>query len=151
MIRVAHRPERAFGERFARSTAIAFAGLALYVTFGSIVPGRPYAFYIALGCLPLYHGWRTRAARREQRRGEAMEDERDAAIRANGDHWFRIAASSWYGLLALALSLETVRGAFRGNAYAVPGLVLLGIVVANIAAHVAAIRAYARDRSEAAR
>ncbi len=146
MSRSTSRALQPFGERYAWSSLLSFTGMAVYLYFGSIVNGRPTGFYITLLCLPLFHGYRVRAANGERRRGETLEDERDAGFWAFADRVFRISASCWYGLLALGLSFDGVRAALPVNAYAIPGLLLLGILIANIAAHAGVAWRYRRDR-----
>ena len=140
------RDTRAFGERFAWRMILMFSGMALYLVSGSIVSGRPIAILATLIALPLVYGFRLRAAAEERRRGETMEDERDTWIWAQGDRGFRIAASCWYGALALALCVDTVRAALQANDCVLPGVVLLGLVVANIVGHLTVAVLYRRDR-----
>jgi len=140
------RDARAFGERFAWRMVAMFAGMALYLTFGAILGGRGIAVVATLIALPLTYGFRLRAAADERRCGETMEDERDAAIRAQADRAFRIAASCWCALLALVLSFDAGRGALSANECALPGLLLLGVVVANLAGHLTVAVLYRRDR-----
>lgn len=137
---------RAFGERFAWRMVAMFAGMALYLIFGAILGGREIGIFATLIALPLAYGFRLRAAADERRRGETMEDERDAAIRAQADRAFRIAASCWFALLALVLSFDAGRAALPANDCAIPGLLLLGVVVANIAGHLTMAMLYRRDR-----
>lgn len=137
---------RAFGERFAWRMVVMFAGMALYLAFGAILAGREIGIVATLIALPLTYGFRLRAAAEERRRGETMEDERDAAIRAQADRAFRIAASCWFALLALVLSFDASRAALPANDCAIPGLLLLGVVVANIAGHLTMAMLYRRDR-----
>ena len=122
-----------------------FAGMALYLTFGAILGGREIAVVATLIALPLTYGFRLRAAADERRRGETMEDERDAAIRAQADRAFRVAASCWFALLALVLSFDAGRAALLANDCAIPGLLLLGVVTANIAGHLTVAMRYRRD------
>ncbi|WP_454258807.1 hypothetical protein [Pseudoxanthomonas mexicana] len=75
-----------------------------------------------------------------------MEDERDAAIRAQADRAFRTTASCWFALLALALSFDAGRTTLAANDCAIPGMLLLGVVVANIAGHWRVAMLYRRDR-----
>lgn len=141
------RPDaRAFGERFAWRMVAMFAGMALYLAFGAILGGREIGIVATLIALPLTYGFRLRAAAEERRRGETMEDERDAAIRAQADRAFRVAASCWFALLALVLSFDAGRSALPANDCAIPGLLLLGVVVANIAGHLTMAMLYRRDR-----
>ncbi|TLX21872.1 hypothetical protein [Thermomonas fusca] len=143
------RDLRAFGERFAWRMVVMFAGMALYLSVGSILDGRPTPLLAVLIALPLSYGFRLRAAADEQRRGQALEDERDAVIRAHADRAFRIAASCWYGVLALALvlDLDVGRAAVSSNGCVIPGLLLLGLIVANIAGHATVALLYRRDRT----
>lgn len=144
--RLAGSDMQAFGERFAWRMVAMFAGMALYLTFGAILGGREIAVVATLITLPLTYGFRLRAAADERRRGETMEDERDAAIRAQADRAFRIAASCWFALLALALSFDAGRAALPANHCAIPGLLLLGVVVANLAGYLTVAALYRRDR-----
>ena len=137
---------RAFGERFAWRMVAMFAGMALYLAFGAVLAGREIGIVATLIALPLTYGFRLRAAAEERRRGETMEDERDAAIRAQADRAFRVAASCWFALLALVLSFDAGRAALPANDCAIPGLLLLGVVVANIAGHLTMAMLYRRDR-----
>jgi hypothetical protein len=143
--RLAGSDARAFGERFAWRMVAMFAGMALYLTFGAILDGREIAVVATLIALPLTYGFRLRAAADERRRGETMEDERDDAIRAQADRAFRIAASCWFALLALALSFDAGRAALQANHCAIPGLLLLGVVIANIVGHLTVAMLYRRD------
>ncbi len=145
-LRVGEHDTRAFGERFAWRMVVLFAGMALHLVSGAIWGGRPIAILAALIVLPLTYGFRLRAAAEERRRGETMEDERDAAIRAQADCAFRIAASCWFALLALALCIDAVRAALSANDCAIPGLILLGVIVANITGHLTVVVLYRRDR-----
>lgn len=144
--RLAGSDARAFGERFAWRMVVMFAGMALYLAFGAILAGREIGIVATLIALPLTYGFRLRAAAEERRRGETMEDERDAAIRAQADRAFRIAASCWFALLALVLSFDAGRAALPANDCAIPGLLLLGVVVANIVGHLTVAVLYRRDR-----
>ncbi|MDE2406355.1 MAG: hypothetical protein KGL91_00665 [Xanthomonadaceae bacterium] len=142
----AARDPRAFGERFAWQMATLFAAMALYLVFGALLDGHGIALVATLITLPLTFGFRLRAAEQERRRGETMEDERDAWIRAQADRGFRLAASCWFVLLALLLSFETCRAALRANDDAIPALLLLGVILANGAGHATAAWLYRRDR-----
>ena len=144
--RLAGSDMQAFGERFAWRMAAMFAGMALYLLFGAVLDGREIPVVATLITLPLTYGFRLRAAADERRRGETMEDERDAAIRSQADRAFRIAASCWFALLALALSFGAGRAALPANHCAIPGLLLLGVVVANLAGYLTVAALYRRDR-----
>lgn len=136
---------RPFGERFAWRMVAMFAGMALYLTFGAILGGRGIGIVATLIALPLNYSFRLRAAEDERRRGETMEDERDAAIRAQADRAFRVAASCWFALLALMLSFDAGRAALPASDCAITGLLLLGVVIANIAGHLTVAMRYRRD------
>lgn len=140
------RDTRAFGERFAWRMILMFSGMALYLVSGSIFSGRPIAILATLIALPLAYGFRLRAAAEDRRRGETMEDERDAWILAQGDRGFRIAVSCWYGMLTLALCFDSSRAALQANDCALPGMVLLGLIVANIVGQLTVAVLYRRDR-----
>jgi uncharacterized membrane protein len=140
------QPMAGFGERFASSMAIAFAGMALMLCAGSLVRPSPWVFYAVAFSLVLSHWFRRRFASDEQRRNEVMEDERDVEILARSERVFRRFASCWFVALALLLSIDATRSVIPAHAYALPSLVLLGILSANIAGHFAAAMAYRRDR-----
>ena len=140
------RDTRAFGERFAWRMILMFSGMALYLVSGSIFSGRPIAILATLIALPLAYGFRLRAAAEERRRGETMEDERDTWIRAQGDRGFRIAASCWYGLLTMVLCIDAARAALPANDCVLPGLILLGLIVANSVGHLTVAVLYRLDR-----
>lgn len=142
-----HADARAFGERFAWRMAVMFAGMALYLVFGAILDGREVGIVATLIALPLTYGFRLRAAEEERKRGETMEDERDAAIHAQADRAFRIAASCWFALLALVLSFDAGRAMLPANDCAIPGLLLLGVIMANLAGHARSAWLYRCDRS----
>ena len=84
--------------------------------------------------------------RDERRRTEALEDERDAALLARAGQAFRLFVSCWLVLLALALSVSPLHDALPTHAYAVPALVLLGLLGGNLAQHIAAAVLYRKDR-----
>ena len=100
-----------FGERFAWRMAGVFAGMGLLSASGALMQGSAMVFYAVLFCLPLTHWFRWRAMRDEQRRTEALEDERDAALlaaretgyRAQARHVFRELGYRWYHILPDAI------------------------------------------------
>jgi hypothetical protein len=139
-----------FGERHAAGMAAGFSGLALFLAVAVLHEGRAFAFCAVAIVLVLSHWFRRRAMRDEQRRNEAMEDERDAAILARADRAFRATASCWCVLLALALCSDAFRDALPQHRFAIPALLLLGVIVANIAGHATAWRLHRNDRREAA-
>ena len=60
------RDPRAFGERFAWRMVMLFSGMAVYMTFGSIIGGRPIAILatlIGIGCDGLPSGGSTSGRR----------------------------------------------------------------------------------------
>ena len=71
--------------------------------------------------------------RDEQRRTEAMQDERDTALLACAEQAFRLFVSCWLVLLALALSVSPLHDALPTHAYAVPALVVLGLLLRSYA------------------
>lgn len=147
MSRAAARDAQPFGERFAWRMVGMFAGMALMLVAGTWLGGRGTPLAAVLIALPLTYGFRWRAASDEVRPGRALEDERDAAIRARADVAFRRAASCWFGALALGLSFDASRALLAPNGYAVPALLLLGLVVANIAGHATVGWRYRQDRA----
>jgi hypothetical protein len=139
-----------FGERHAAGMATGFAGLALFLAIAVLHEGRAFSFYAVSVVLALSHWFRRRAMRDQQRRNEAMEDERDLAIMARADRAFRTTASCWCVLLALALAIDPLHAAVPPHRYAIPALLLLGVIAANIAAHAVAWRLHRNDRLETA-
>jgi len=135
-----------FGERFAWRMASVFASMVLLVVSGALMQGSAMVFYGVLLCLPLSHWFRWRAMRDERRRREAMQDERDADVLARAEHGFRLFVSCWFVLLALALSVPSLRDALPTHAYAMPALVVLGLLGGNIAQHLAVAALYRKDR-----
>ena len=140
------RQVQGFGERFAWRMAGVFAGMGLLSASGALMQGSAMVFYAVLFCLPLTHWFRWRAMRDERRRTEALEDERDAALLARAGQAFRLFVSCWLVLLALALSVSPLHDALPTHAYAVPALVVLGLLGGNIAQHIAAAVLYRKDR-----
>ncbi len=139
-------PAAGFSERFASRMAVALSCLALLLCVSSLVRETWAPFYTAAFCLVLSHWFRRRSAHDEQRQNEVMEDERDAAIFARSEHVFRYFASCWFVTLALLLSMGATRSLVPEQPYALPSLLLLGILGANIAAHLSAAISYRRDR-----
>ena len=140
-----------FGERFASGMTMGFSGMALMLVIAELTgltggAGAWSIFFAVVLALPLSHWFRQRRMFDEQRRNEAMQDERDAAILAQADRVFRITASCWFVLLAIALSFDGFRASLPQHRFAIPSLLLLGIIAANVAGHVAAWRLYRRDR-----
>ncbi len=135
-----------FGKRFAWRMAGVFAGMGLLSASGALMQGSAMVFYTVLFCLPLTHWFRWRAMRDERRRTEALEDERDAALLARAGQAFRLFVSCWLVLLALALSVSPLHDALPTHAYAVPALVVLGLLGGNLAQHIAAAVLYRKDR-----
>lgn len=139
-------PVAGFGERFASSMAVAFSAMALMLCVSPLVRPSAWLFYAVALSLVISHWFRRRAAHDQQRRNEVMEDERDAAILARSERVFRYFASCWFVVLALVLSIDAIRNVIPAHAYALPSLLLLCVVGANIASQLAAAISYRRDR-----
>lgn len=135
-----------FGERFAWGQASGLSGLVLFLCVTSLVRSSALSFYTVVLVLLLSHWFRRRFMREEQRRNEVMEDERDAVILARSELAFRRFASCWFVILALVLSTDATRRGIPAHTLAVPSLLLLGVLGANIAGHLATALAYRRDR-----
>lgn len=134
-----------FGERFAWTMAAAMGGLGLFA-FGAVVgQGAWFPFVAVVLILAMSYGFRRRMMHDRQRRNETMQDERDLPILARGDRAFRSAASLCTILLAVALSSPPLREALLAPSLRLPGLLLIGLIVANIAGHVAVALAYRRQ------
>lgn len=137
----------AFGERFARNAAAGMAGLGLFAAIAVVVQGGLFPFVSTAACLALSYFFRRRARQDEAGGRRAVEDERDRAFVARGDRVFRLAASIWMVGLAAALAVPPVREVLSGPALRVPGLLLLGVAVANAAGHATVAALYRRDRA----
>jgi uncharacterized membrane protein len=143
-----NRENIGFGERYAAGMTMGFIGMALMLVVGESTGGAGAwsIFYALVVVLPMSYWFRRRAMHDQRRRNEAMQDERDAAILAQADRVFRLAASCWFVLLALALSFDGLRAGLPQHRYAIPSLLLLGVIVANAAGHLAAWRLHRCDR-----
>lgn len=139
--------QAAFGERFARNTALGMSGLALFTAIAVVVQGGMFPFLSIAACLAMSYFFRRRARLEEANRRRAIEDERDGMLLARGDRAFRIVASIWMVCLAFALAWPSVREALLAPALRVPGLLLLGVTVANVASHASVAALYRRDRA----
>ena len=139
--------QAAFGERFARNTALGMSGLALFAAIAVVVQGGVFPFLSTAACLALSYFFRRRARQEESNGRRAIEDERDGVLLARGDRVFRIAASIWMVCLAIALAWPPVREALMAPALRVSGLLLLGVTVANVAGHATVAALYRRDRA----
>ncbi|WP_299342751.1 hypothetical protein [uncultured Pseudoxanthomonas sp.] len=136
-----------FGERFARNSALGMSGLALFAAIAVVVQGGVFPFLSTTACLAMSYFFRRRARQEEADRRRAIEDERDDVLLARGDRTFRIAASMWMVGLAIALAWPPVREALLAPALRVPGLLLVGVTVANVAGHATVAALYRRDRA----
>jgi hypothetical protein len=133
-----------FGERFARGSVWGLAGLGLYCAVAVVGQGSTTSFVAVVLVLALSHWFRRRAMRDQQRHHEAMEDERDRAIVVRGDQAFRLASSIGIVALAVALAIPAMRASLLVETLRLPGVVVLVLIVANLAGHLAVVRAYAR-------
>lgn len=138
--------EAAFGERFAQGQAAGMLGLALFTLVSVVMHGSMFPFIASAGVLAMSHGFRRRFAAEEKRRSRALEDERDHAITAHGNQAFRFAASAWMVGLGIALAVPALREPLLAVPLRVPGLLLLGVMAANVAGHAAVAWLYRRDR-----
>ena len=139
--------QAAFGERFARNTALGMSGLALFAAIAVVIQGGVFPFLSTAACLAMSYFFRRRARQEEASGRRAIEDERDGVLLARGDRVFRIAASVWMVCLALALAWPPVREVLMAPALRVPGLLLLGVTMANVAGHATVASLYRRDRA----
>lgn len=137
-------PMQGFGERFARGSAWGLAGLGLFCAVAVVGQGSMVSFVAVALVLALSHWFRRRAMYDQQRRNEAMEDERDQAIVARGDRAFRLASSAGIVALAVVLAVPAARAPLLAEALRLPGLLVLVLIAANLAGHCAVARAYAR-------
>ena len=146
MSRCEGEAQAVFGERFARNSAMGMAGLGLFAAIAVVMQGGLFPFVAVALCLALSYWFRRRALGEEARRGRTLEDERDRDFLARGDRGFRFAASAWMVGLAIALAISPVREALFAEPLKVPGLLLLGIIAANVAGHLVVAVLYRRDR-----
>ncbi|WP_372012374.1 hypothetical protein [Pseudoxanthomonas sp. 10H] len=138
----------AFGERFAYNWAAGMAGLGLF-TATVVVSEQPRLFPLAAVAvvLALSSRFRRRALHDAGHPRRALEDERDRAFLARGDRGFRTAASLWMVGIAFALATGPVREPLLAQPARLPGLLVLGVVVANVVGHLRVAGAYRRDRA----
>ncbi len=138
---------RSPNERYARNALAMFTGLGIYATWGLVLVERPRAttFIAIAAVLALSWGFRRRSLRDWQRRSETMEDERDHAVRAAGDHGFRIAMSFWTVGLAFVVALWSSQAPVLSGER-LSGLLLLGVIVANLAGHAVVVWRYRQQR-----
>ena len=140
--------EMSFGERFARTWAAGLAGLGLFTLMALVAaPGGLFPLLAVAQVLALSAYFRRRALHDAAHRRRALEDERDRALLALGDRAFRLAASTWMVGMALALGIVPSRELLLAPPLRLPGLLLLGVIVAQLAGHGAVAVAYRRDRA----
>ncbi|UNK57936.1 hypothetical protein MNQ95_02155 [Pseudoxanthomonas daejeonensis] len=137
----------AFGERFARNAVLGMAGLGLFIAVAVVAQGNVVAFIGSVIVQALSHFFRRRALYDAQRGRHALEDERDRTLLARGDGMFRLVASTWMVGLAIALAVPSLREMLLAPSLRVSGMLLLGVVVANIAGHGAVSVHYRRNRA----
>ncbi|MCD9005373.1 hypothetical protein LDO31_03805 [Luteimonas sp. XNQY3] len=137
---------QAFGERYARGAALGAACLAAWTLMTGVVAPSPFPLASVAGVLLLSHWFRRRALADAERRRGVLEDERDAVFLAQGDRAFRFVASAWTVGLAFASALPASRALLLDVELRLPGALLLGVIVANLAGHAAVAMAYARNR-----
>lgn len=142
------REAQSFSERHARRMIAGLAGLSLptaLAAFGES-PSRPL-FYSVVFVLACSYFFRRRAMYDEQRRNEAMEDERDRVIQSKAAALARAILSVLVGATAVALTIEPARAWMMAETLAAPAVLVLALIVANVAGHVAVVRAYRLDRT----
>ncbi|AKC85940.1 hypothetical protein [Pseudoxanthomonas suwonensis] len=138
--------EPAFGERFARNWAAGMAGLGLFTAIAVVVgPGRLFPFAAVVPVLALSWGFRRRALYDEARPRRILEDERDHAFLARGDRGFRLAASAWMVGVAVALAIAPLRELLLAQPLRLSGVLVLGVIAANVVAHLVVAVSYRRD------
>jgi hypothetical protein len=137
---------QAFGERYARGAVLGAACLSVWTLLTGVIDPSPFPLASVAGVLMLSHWFRRRALADAERRSGVLEDERDAVFLAQGDRAFRCVASAWAVGLAFAVALPASRALLLDVELRLPGVLLLGVIVANLAAHSAVALAYARNR-----
>lgn len=136
----------AFGERYARGAALGAACLSVWTLLTGVIDPSPFPLASVAGVLLLSHWYRRRALADAERRRGVVEDERDALFLAQGDRVFRCVASAWAVGLAVALALPAARTLLLDVYLRLPGALLLGVIIANLAGHSMVAMAYARNR-----
>jgi hypothetical protein len=140
--------QAAFGERFARNWAAGMAGLGLFTVITAVAgQGRVFPLAAVVLVLALSSQFRRRALHDAAHRRRALEDERDHVFLARGDRGFRFVASLWMVGMAFALAIVPARELLLVQPMRLPGLLVLGVIVASIAGHLVVACAYWRDRS----
>ena len=137
---------QAFGERYARSAALGAACLSVWTLLTGVIAPSPFPLASVAGVLMLSHWFRRRALADAERRRGVLEDERDAVFLAQGDRAFRFFASAWVVGLAVAVALPASRALLLDVHLRLPGALLLGVIVANLAGHSVVALAYVRSR-----
>ena len=135
-----------FCERFARNSMWGMAGIGMFCAVAVVMQGAVFPFLAVVLTMALSHWFRRRAMQEQRRRNETLEDERDRAILARGDAVFRMAASIGMVTIALGLVVPAIREVVLDGMVRLPGTLLLALILANIAGHVAVLRGYAGDR-----
>ena len=138
---------QSFTERFAARMISFLTGMALFtaVTVFGPSPSR-FAFYAMVFVLACSYGFRRRAMFDEQRRNEAMEDERDQQIRMQAADRARMTLVIGIAALAVALTFDPVRGGLLAGVLTLPGLLLLALFAADLVGQFTIVRACRRDR-----
>ena len=136
-----------FGERYAQRAALGYAGIALFIVFGVIPADRWFPFLAMLVFMACSYFFRRRQMHDERRRNETMEDERDRDILARSLAWFRVAASAWALGLAVLLAIPATRQVLPQGHFALPSLLLLGLVLSHLVEQSAVAWAYRKART----
>lgn len=136
----------AFGERYAWSAATGAAALAVWTSMVAVIDPSPFPLMTIAGVVMLSHWFRRRALADAERRRGVLEDERDAQFLAHGDRVFRFVASVWAVGLAAALIVPGSRALLLAVDLRLSGMLLLGVIVANLWSHGAVAFAYRRAR-----
>ena len=139
---------QSFSERHARRMIAGLVCMSLptaLAAFGDS-PSRPL-FYAVVFVLACSYFFRRRAMYDEQRRNEAMEDERDRQIHSKAAGVARAILSVCIGAAAVALTIAPIRDRLMAEILVMPGLLVLALIAANVAGHVVVVRAYRLDRT----
>lgn len=137
-----------FSERHARRMIIVYSSMALLTVLAAFgeSPSRPLFYAVVFGLACSYF-FRRRAMHDEQRRNEAMEDERDRQIQLKAAGVARAILSICVGTAAVALTIEPARAWLMAETLVVPAVFVLALITTNLAGQLVVARAYRRDRT----
>ena len=136
-----------FGERYARWACVMLAMLALVVAVSTVGASPSRALLLAavfvLACLP---GFRRRYMYDEQRRNEAMEDERDRDVRLRAAAVARALLATGVVMVAVVLCIPATRQVLLAGDLVLPGMLVLLAIASALGGYAWEIRGYRAGR-----